>query len=204
MSEETASVSNSDAQPKVDVIPKYISDFAYVSRDVVFGHGCVVHPCCKIEAKYGPIIIGEYCVFEEMCEIQNVNDKQTDGTIPPMTIGSNNLFRVGCKIQSKKIGSNNVFDVRSKLLPGSEIADGCVVRATCQVNPYTCVAANTIVYGSLNELTRSPDAKQAQINKKSTYLLSHQYRLLVTTAQQAKATAQQQQQLAPPPPPPPS
>jgi dynactin-6 len=64
--------------------------------DVTIGARTVVHPKAIVNAKGGPIIIGEDNVLEEQIEIVN-------NSAEPMVIGSFNLFEVRCCVQAQKV-----------------------------------------------------------------------------------------------------
>lgn len=67
---------------------------------ITIGRGSVVHPMATINAKNGPIIIGEHNIIEEKATIINSN---SDGS--PLIIGDDNLFEVGCDVRARAIGS---------------------------------------------------------------------------------------------------
>ncbi|KAF3837021.1 hypothetical protein F7725_004485 [Dissostichus mawsoni] len=105
-------------------------------------------PKARIIAEAGPIIIGEGNLIEEQALIINRQEENTYNNIYPenqlpdsegaeqktMTIGTNNVFEVGCVSQALNIGDNNVID-------------GCIVGACCQLNTCEVVPENTVVYG---------------------------------------------------------
>ena len=47
-----------------------------------------------------------------------------------MRIGNYNSFEVGCVIESSEIGDMNEFGVKSSVLQGSQVQNGCFVNPT--------------------------------------------------------------------------
>ncbi|GAA5943833.1 hypothetical protein JCM3775_000203 [Rhodotorula graminis] len=96
--------------------------------DITIGSGTVLHPRCTILAVGGPIILGSNNIVEENAVIVN-RLKQ------PMVVGDNNLFEVGCRIESPSVGDWNTFGIRSRVSPFVEVGSNCVVGAGCIVLP---------------------------------------------------------------------
>ncbi|GAA5840644.1 hypothetical protein JCM5353_000259 [Sporobolomyces roseus] len=96
--------------------------------EITIGSGTVLQPRCTILAMSGPIILGSNNIVEENVVIVN-RLKQ------PMVIGDNNLFEVGCRIESPSIGSNNTFGIRSRVSPHLVVESNCTIGAGCIVLP---------------------------------------------------------------------
>ena len=61
-----------------------------------------------------------------------------------MRIGSYNSFEVGCIIESSNIGDMNEFGVKSCIMGGSVIGNGCFVNPTVQVPAKSQVADHSV------------------------------------------------------------
>ncbi|GAA5974243.1 hypothetical protein JCM21900_006288 [Sporobolomyces salmonicolor] len=96
--------------------------------DITLGSGTILQPRCTVLAMSGPIVFGSNNIIEENVVIVN-RLKQ------PMVIGDNNLFEVGCRIESPSIGSHNTFGIRSRVSPHVAVGSHCVVGAGCIVLP---------------------------------------------------------------------
>uniref|UniRef100_A0A3P9HZ70 Dynactin subunit 6 n=1 Tax=Oryzias latipes TaxID=8090 RepID=A0A3P9HZ70_ORYLA len=82
-----------------------------------------------------------------------------DGAEPKaMTIGTNNVFEVGCVSQALKIGDNNVIESKADLGRNVILTSGCIIGACCQINTCEVVPENTVVYGS-NSMRRTQNEK---------------------------------------------
>jgi dynactin 6 len=111
-----------------------------------FGHGTIIHPDCSIRAESASILFGEFNIIEERVRI--INRKPDDNPAPAqMTIGSYNLFEVGCHIEFCEIGSYNVFEHRARVEPNCKIGNGCIITAAVRLPSGSIVPDNTIVYG---------------------------------------------------------
>uniref|UniRef100_A0A669ETY8 Dynactin subunit 6 n=1 Tax=Oreochromis niloticus TaxID=8128 RepID=A0A669ETY8_ORENI len=124
-----------------------------IRGDVTIGARTVVHPKARIIAEAGPIIIGEGNLIEEQALIINSYPEnimpESEGVEPKaMTIGTNNVFEVGCVSQALKIGDNNVIESKADLGRNVILTSGCIVGACCQINTCEVVPENTVVYGS--------------------------------------------------------
>ncbi|XP_044745538.1 dynactin subunit 6-like [Coccinella septempunctata] len=133
--------------------------------DISFGNNCVVHPYVQILAVAGPIIFGENCLIEERVQIIH---RGPPGAAtkkgPPLVIGSDNTFEVGCRIEARKIGNNNIFESKSLIGNQVTITDDCIIGAGCKLREESVVGRNSIVYGSNckireveHQLSRHPD-----------------------------------------------
>jgi len=90
--------------------------------DVKIGTKTIIHPCAKIDAKNGPIIIGDLNIIEERANIINLS---TD----PLVIGSHNVFEVGSQVMAKSVGDHNVFETKCFVGENVIIPNGCVFGA---------------------------------------------------------------------------
>ncbi|KAK9898561.1 trimeric LpxA-like protein [Cystobasidium minutum MCA 4210] len=141
--------------------------------EISIGSGCVLHPRCTIFAYAGPIILGDYCIVEENAVIVNRSKE-------PMTIGSYNLFEVGCRIEAQSIGSYNTFEPKSRVSSSLSIGDYCTIGAACIATADQTASAEdwaaldelgskhlpdyTVVYGAANERRKwSGEGKVQQI-----------------------------------------
>ncbi|KAI9531421.1 Dynactin subunit 6 [Dissostichus eleginoides] len=123
-----------------------------IRGDVTIGARTVVHPKARIIAEAGPIIIGEGNLIEEQALIIN---SYPENQLPDsegaeqktMTIGTNNVFEVGCVSQALNIGDNNVIESKADLGRRVVLSSGCIVGACCQLNTCEVVPENTVVYG---------------------------------------------------------
>ncbi|XP_064190658.1 dynactin subunit 6-like [Anguilla rostrata] len=124
-----------------------------IRGDVTIGPRTVVHPKARIVAEAGPIVIGEGNLIEEQALIINGYPENimpdAEGTEPKtMTIGTNNVFEVGCESQALKIGDNNVIESKAVVGRNVILTNGCIVGACCQVNTCEVIPENTVIYGS--------------------------------------------------------
>ena len=109
--------------------------------DITIGHRTVIHPTAVIQAKEGPIVIGDFNLIEENAKIINNSPTQ-------MTIGCNNVFEVGSYCESNEIGDNNILESKCKLGNMTKLSNGCVIGAMCEVNYDEILPENTIIFGS--------------------------------------------------------
>ncbi|KAJ8336132.1 hypothetical protein SKAU_G00394750 [Synaphobranchus kaupii] len=124
-----------------------------IRGDVTIGARTVVHPKARIIAEAGPIVIGEGNLIEEQALIFNGYAENimpdAEGIEPKtMTIGTNNVFEVGCESQALKIGDNNVIESKAVVGRNAILTNGCIVGACCQVNTCEVIPENTVIYGS--------------------------------------------------------
>ncbi|KAJ8262307.1 hypothetical protein GJAV_G00164990 [Gymnothorax javanicus] len=124
-----------------------------IRGDVTIGPRTVVHPKARIIAEAGPIVIGEGNLIEEQALIINSHPENilpdTEGVEPKtMTIGTNNVFEVGCISQALKIGDNNVIESKADVGRNVILTSGCIIGACCQVNTCEVIPENTVIYGS--------------------------------------------------------
>jgi dynactin-6 len=113
---------------------------ADIRGDVTFGSRTIVHPCAKIFATNGPIIIGDGNIIEELVLIEN-------NCTLPLTIGSNNVFEVGAIVHAKSVGDNNVFETRC--IVGSEVVvgSGCTFGAGTKITSSIPTPENSVLFG---------------------------------------------------------
>jgi len=142
--------------------------------DITVGEGSVVHPKVTIIAEAGPIIIGKNNIFEEQVIIKNTyseNASEEEKKKPKtMTIGNDNIFEVGCQIESASIGNFVTLESRAQVQEGSSIMDGCVVGGMQVVFPKQIVPENTIIWGSKGEQLVQPRARDQHIANHSKHL----------------------------------
>ncbi|KAG7458874.1 hypothetical protein MATL_G00225230 [Megalops atlanticus] len=124
-----------------------------IRGDVTIGPRTVVHPKARIIAEAGPIVIGEGNLIEEQALIINGYPENimpdAEGVEPKtMTIGTNNVFEVGCTSQALKIGDNNVIESKAEVGRNVILTSGCIIGACCQVNTCEVIPENTVIYGS--------------------------------------------------------
>jgi dynactin-6 len=92
----------------------------------------------------GPIVIGPGNVVDELAVLITKGGRS-------LTIGSNNHFEVGCRVESRFIGDGNVIGVRAVLGPDSCLGSGCIIGPGVFIPPGTVLADDTIVYTSLRD-----------------------------------------------------
>ncbi|XP_068147330.1 dynactin subunit 6 [Drosophila tropicalis] len=133
----------------IKIMPKaVVCEETNLRGDIIFSSGCVVHPSATIVAEAGPIIIGENCIIEEYATIVH---RLTEGanwdSSNILSIGTHNVFEVGCTVEAARIGDKNVFESKSYVGPGVTVTSGCVVGAGIQLRTAQMMPENTIVYG---------------------------------------------------------
>jgi len=119
--------------------------------DITIGPRTVIHPKSHIIAEAGPIIIGENNLIEELSYIRNVAPEGDDGNNPNQTvmiIGNNNVFETGCSSEALKIGDNNILEAKAFLGRHTELTNGCIIGAHCNVTSREVLTENTVIYGS--------------------------------------------------------
>ena len=135
--------------------------------DITISSGCVIHPSSTIIAESGPIILGENCIVEEYATILHKipEDHPLFGSenIPPMVVGNDNIFEVGCTVMSLKIGERNVFECKSYVSPNVTVSNGCVVGAGCRLTGEQSLPEKTIIYGKHCVQREAMDKQKAQI-----------------------------------------
>jgi len=114
--------------------------------DITIGSGTIVHPKATIFAIAGPIIIGMGCIIEEGAIIVNRRKEV-------MRIGDENLFEIGCRVESPTVGDFNTISTRSRVHHTVRIASYCVIGAGCLLVPTEDQELDdyTVVYGSAAE-----------------------------------------------------
>eukprot|EP01118_Nematostelium_gracile_P009955 TRINITY_DN3380_c0_g1_i1.p1 TRINITY_DN3380_c0_g1~~TRINITY_DN3380_c0_g1_i1.p1 ORF type:complete len:183 (+),score=36.12 TRINITY_DN3380_c0_g1_i1:35-583(+) len=132
-----------------------------LTGEITVGEGCIIHPKATILAEAGPIVIGRNNIIEEQVVIRNSypedatdEEKKVKKT---MTIGDNNIFEVGCKVESDRIGQSNIVESKAKLSRGSSLANGCVVVACYQLPPIK-LDENTVIWGTEGKTRVVPNA----------------------------------------------
>ena len=94
------------------------------NHKITISPGCVIHPQAIINAKNGPIIIGERNLIEERTSIINCNP---DGS--PLIIGSDNVFENGCDVRANRIESFCTIGIQSTVSNGIILEDGVILAA---------------------------------------------------------------------------
>ncbi|XP_062902567.1 dynactin subunit 6 isoform X1 [Mobula hypostoma] len=123
-----------------------------IKGDVTIGPRTVVHPKARIIAEAGPIVIGEGNLIEEQALIinsypENLVPQKEDIEPKVMTIGTNNVFEVGCHFEALKIGDNNVIESKAYIGRNVILTSGCIIGACCHVNSCEVIPENTVIYG---------------------------------------------------------
>ena len=119
--------------------------------DITILPGCVIHPSATIIAEAGPIILGENCIVEEYATIhyglpENASNSPSEPA-PPLTIGVNNVFEVGCTVEANRIGDKNVFECKSYVGPEISVSSGCIIGAGVRLQCKQQLPENTVIYG---------------------------------------------------------
>jgi carbonic anhydrase/acetyltransferase-like protein (isoleucine patch superfamily) len=130
---------------------KVIHRFAVLEQGkhaIDFGHGCVVHPYATFRATNGPIVVGEYCVFEDEATVENNLPPNDDGTARVLRIGNFNIFAARSEVQACKVGSYNRFHPYASVGAMSVVEDGCVFTAATRVTHDVLVPSDTVVHGA--------------------------------------------------------
>ncbi|KAF8197520.1 trimeric LpxA-like protein [Pholiota molesta] len=96
--------------------------------DITIGAGTIVHPKATIFAIAGPIFIGTGCIIEEGAIIVNRRKEV-------MRIGDDNLFEIGCRVESPTVGNFNTISTRARVHHTVRISSYCVVGAGCLLVP---------------------------------------------------------------------
>lgn len=114
--------------------------------DITIGSRTIIHPRARIVAENGPIIIGENNLIEEQAQIINRFPMVQTSTVP-MVIGSHNVFEVGSLCEALKVGDYNVLEAKAKVGRQTELTNGCIVGAMCEVVSEEIIPENTVIYG---------------------------------------------------------
>ncbi|KAF8969644.1 trimeric LpxA-like protein [Flammula alnicola] len=114
--------------------------------DITIGSGTIVHPKATIFAIAGPIVIGMGCIIEEGAIIVNRRREV-------MRIGDDNLFEIGCRIESPTVGNFNTISTRARVHHTVRVSSYCVVGAGCLLVPTEdkLLEDYTVVYGPAAE-----------------------------------------------------
>ncbi|XP_026472716.1 lutropin-choriogonadotropic hormone receptor-like [Ctenocephalides felis] len=126
-----------------------VCEDSHLEGKITIGVGCVLHPKACIIASAGPVVLGDNCIVEEYASIIY---KSTDGKpAPPLIIGSNNVFEVGCTVYSHEIGENNIFEIKCVVGSGIRIKNKCVIGPGCVLDGKRTLEDNTVIYGNCNQ-----------------------------------------------------
>jgi len=114
--------------------------------DITIGSGTIVHPKATIFAIAGPIVIGTGCIIEEGAIIVNRRKEV-------MRIGDDNLFEIGCRVESPTIGNSNTISTKARVHHTVRISSYCVIGAGCLVVPTEdeMLDERTVIYGPAAE-----------------------------------------------------
>ncbi|EMD35252.1 hypothetical protein CERSUDRAFT_116066 [Gelatoporia subvermispora B] len=115
---------------------------AELKGDITIGAGTIVHPKATIFAAAGPIVIGSGCILEEAVILVNRRKEV-------MRIGDDNLFEVGCRVESPSIGNMNTISARARVHHTVRISSYCFIGAGCLLVPTEdeILEEYTVVYG---------------------------------------------------------
>ncbi|EPQ51999.1 trimeric LpxA-like protein [Gloeophyllum trabeum ATCC 11539] len=116
--------------------------------DITIGSGTIVHPKATIFAIAGPIVIGSNNIIEEGAIIVNRQARKE-----VMRIGDDNLFEIGCRVESPSVGNFNTVSTRARVHHTVRLASFCVVGAGCLVVPTEDEVLDdyTVIYGPAAE-----------------------------------------------------
>eukprot|EP00658_Telonema_sp_P-2_P033941 TRINITY_DN2481_c0_g1_i7.p2 TRINITY_DN2481_c0_g1~~TRINITY_DN2481_c0_g1_i7.p2 ORF type:complete len:191 (+),score=46.05 TRINITY_DN2481_c0_g1_i7:149-721(+) len=131
---------------------------ATIKGAVTIGAGTVVHPSCSILAEAGPIEIGANNIIEEQVTIRN------GGHPGGMSIGSENLFEVGCCVEAGRVGDANVFGAKSRASPGATVDSGCHVGPAVALEGDEQVGYEQAVRAPFNERTPIPGSVEVHMS----------------------------------------
>ncbi|TRY76270.1 hypothetical protein TCAL_12005 [Tigriopus californicus] len=137
--------------------------------EITIGARTVVHPKAVIKALAGPILIGENNLIEDQARIVNGRDEgeareasEKRDKQSVMIIGNHNVFEVDCHSTALKIGDNNVLESKCFVGRSTELTNGCIVGAGCQIDTEEVLPENTVIYGSQNHRRRQGDRPAPQ------------------------------------------
>jgi carbonic anhydrase/acetyltransferase-like protein (isoleucine patch superfamily) len=168
----TASTAPAGAHVQNLVHPK--AEIVAQTHSVTIGHGTVVHPYAMIQATNGPIVIGDYCVLDEACMVENKlpPDPKT-GRPTPLVVGNYVMLGCRCDVLAASIGNGCRIDAAAYVGTGAVLEDGVTVKPKCRVNVEALVPAGTVVYGadsSWRQDARDVDGEQHFAMNCSRYL----------------------------------
>lgn len=109
----------------------FVAGDSRIEGTLNLGPGCVLHPRCAVLVGPGATLnMGAGCVVEETAVVRFVGP----GTA---TLGSNNVFMVGCVadlVAGESVGSWNSFSPRSRV-EGVRVGDQCTFAAGTAISP---------------------------------------------------------------------
>ncbi|XP_016963540.1 dynactin subunit 6 [Drosophila biarmipes] len=134
---------------RIKILPKaVVCEESNLRGDITFSSGCVVHPSATVIADAGPVIIGENCIIEEYATIAHRLEPGAVWDVNNiLSIGTHNVFEVGCQVEASRIGDKNVFESKCFVGRGVTVSSGCVVGAGIKIHTSQLLPENTIVYG---------------------------------------------------------
>ncbi|KAF8506846.1 hypothetical protein F5888DRAFT_41771 [Russula emetica] len=97
----------------------------------------------------GPIVIGANCIIEEAVIIVNRCSLFTRRRKEVMRIGDDNLFEIGCRVESPSVGNFNTVSTRARVHHTVRISSYCVIGAGCLIVPTDdeVLEEYTVIYG---------------------------------------------------------
>jgi len=115
--------------------------------DITIGSGTVIHPKVTIFAITGPIVIGANNIIEEGVIIIN-RKKET------MRIGDDNLFEIGCRVESPSVGSFNTISTRARVHYTVRLTSHCILNpgVLLLTSEEETLPEYTVVYGPNAEM----------------------------------------------------
>ncbi|XP_786640.2 dynactin subunit 6 [Strongylocentrotus purpuratus] len=134
---------------------------AELRGDITIGPRTVIHPRARIIAEAGPIVIGESNLVEDQVVIINRKQLGQEGPIT-MTIGANNVFEVGSRCEAVRVGNNNVVESKAFIGRDTEMSNGCVIGAFCNITSHERLPEHTVIFGDECRRRLQADKPQAQ------------------------------------------
>jgi len=120
-----------------------VCNVAVIKGDVKIGMKTIIHPCAKILATGGPIVIGDSNIIEELACIENRS--KTNETL---YIGNWNVFEVRSSVYASVIGDNNVFETNCVVGEEMAIGNACVFGVGTKVNNVKSCPDHSVFYGA--------------------------------------------------------
>jgi len=91
-------------------------------------------------------------LIEEQAEIVNCFEASSESVQnrnqTVMIIGNNNVFEVASYSEALHIGDNNILEAKARLGRQTELSNGCIIGAMCQVTSEERLPENTVIYGA--------------------------------------------------------
>jgi carbonic anhydrase/acetyltransferase-like protein (isoleucine patch superfamily) len=135
----------------------YVSTAACIIGDVELGENCSVWPGAVIRADFGTITIGKNSVIEDNCVVHTGSPATINCNV---TIGENVHVGHGAVINCKNIGSHVLIGMNATLLHDAEIADECIIGASCLVTEGMIIPHRSFVAGVPGKIKGNLTEKQ--------------------------------------------